>query len=512
MEELEIEINHEKEKTQGKNPIQTHSMKRPIITKTNNKMLGILYSNKDHGPFDIYVESTQHNINHLHPIAMGKLFYDQNIQGIEKLTKLGRNRIKLTFDSQENANRFLNHNILNTKPIQAYIPFHKVFIKGIMRGIDTQFQLSDLIPDIETPFGEVIELQRMTRKYYNDGVLEYRPTQTVVVTFRAHQLPQYIRLYKLEIPIETYIQKAQMCTKCSRFGHSDNKCRSKARCSRCAEEHLSSTCRSLKFLCANCGGPHKASDTFCPKQVEQKNIYDRMNNFNLPYCEVIHIREKTNTYRPQKKEFPALNSTQQNENIYQPYVTILQNAPIPASQIQTPHTLIEQSQQQGKRQSKPSLPQQKKVRGPPKTPLISKWKAPVQEGYSQSNTRKNTSIYADISNSSGKDRKAYRGQLDDLIVSIQQNFNTILDTLQQSEEKSLHKQVLHLQKELLDILFSRPLGKLFPQIQVQTNIAEEESTKRTFDIPSQKQLLRSAAEDEEAAMFLATLNQDMDTE
>ncbi|GBP72653.1 Nucleic-acid-binding protein from transposon X-element [Eumeta japonica] len=68
------------------------------------------------------------------------------------------------------------------------------------------------------------------------------------------------------------------CHRCQAFGHSSANCHRPQRCVRCGERHLAADCprpRDQKPTCANCQGPHPASDKRCPafrREARQRGI------------------------------------------------------------------------------------------------------------------------------------------------------------------------------------------------------------------------------------------------
>ncbi|XP_055542553.1 uncharacterized protein LOC129728161 [Wyeomyia smithii] len=75
------------------------------------------------------------------------------------------------------------------------------------------------------------------------------------------------------------------CMQCLNFGHGTRNCRPKARCNFCSLGHSSDSCPiegAVDYKCANCNGPHQASDRICNKREEYKNIRKQASTSNQP--------------------------------------------------------------------------------------------------------------------------------------------------------------------------------------------------------------------------------------
>ncbi|XP_061519791.1 uncharacterized protein LOC133395109 [Anopheles gambiae] len=75
------------------------------------------------------------------------------------------------------------------------------------------------------------------------------------------------------------------CFKCSQYGHTKTFCKNEETCSKCGENHLTATCKSLCFRCINCENEnlknnamldtnHAANSKWCPiyKKELEKNV------------------------------------------------------------------------------------------------------------------------------------------------------------------------------------------------------------------------------------------------
>lgn len=102
---------------------------------------------------------------------------------------------------------------------------------------------------------------------------------------RGEARSQVIALWKGEIPdtlfvtgigrrpVRRYIEEQPMCLRCSRWGHQAWSCMMDERCRFCGGNHISTRCgekikanKRVLPRCCNCGGPHNAKSSDCPKR------------------------------------------------------------------------------------------------------------------------------------------------------------------------------------------------------------------------------------------------------
>lgn len=113
------------------------------------------------------------------------------------------------------------------------------------------------------------------------------------------------------------------CTNCQEWGHGENNCYSKTKCSRCAGDHKSSQCTHPKdsnnkipanlVKCANCGGNHTAGFSGCRARQNYEAIQKRMrensrmstkNRPSVPLNDNVNFPPVTQQRRPQFVDAP----------------------------------------------------------------------------------------------------------------------------------------------------------------------------------------------------------------
>lgn len=284
------------------------------------------YCYLDLPPFIVIVESngnedeSEKNLGNLHPMALGRILKNNEITGIETITRKGKNRLGIEFNKFNLANEFINNNIIKSNKWKVTIPVSLVTVKGIVKGIDKNISMEEIIQETETQ-RTILSARRLNRKFKTDTGIDYIPSETVVITFKGKILPQYIKLHYCRRKIEVYISPVMQCKNCWRFGHLIKQCRSKIRCPKCSEEHEGKDCTELKPECIFCKKDHMAYDKNCPEFKRQKNIKEYMVFENKSYYEARqkfpkkteYTEEDSSSFNRKGQDFPTLRSQQRQK-------------------------------------------------------------------------------------------------------------------------------------------------------------------------------------------------------
>lgn len=268
------------------------------------------YNKTDVGPYNIIMESVNKNIGKLHKTTVGKLifnnFFDDK-QHIDNIFPSGRNRVKVTVNNFNTANKILNNTeFLTSNGFIAYIPESLVYRKGIVRNVDPNFTIEEIKVHIKS-YIEISNIRRMTRRVTDNNGAHYINTETLVLTFRGQTLPDSISIYGARCKVLPYIYKVIQCSNCFRFGHHQQLCRTEARCENCGDKHNSSTCRE-KSKCLSCKGEHRSTDPQCPELNNQRDIKKYMAFNNVSYREAkLKYRRFSDVVSSDKQEnYPPL--------------------------------------------------------------------------------------------------------------------------------------------------------------------------------------------------------------
>lgn len=283
------------------NEIDQSHIRTNVAPKSNHESLNHINLYNDHhsGPYMVFVESISdnHNLGSLHPMSLGRLFYENKIPNIKQILRKGRNRVQINFTSNKAANNFLLNPLLTEKHLKAYIPSSCVNRVGVIRGVDRTLSEKDILTYIESSV-PVISVQRMNRRSSHDGITEYIPTGTVKVVFECQILPQHVSIFNVITEVQAFIFSPTICLHCQRYGHTTKNCRSSSpRCSKCSLNHSSQDCSQTIYKCINCSGNHPAGSERCPEHIRQKELKKLMSIENKSYAEL------KNSFSPLANDF-----------------------------------------------------------------------------------------------------------------------------------------------------------------------------------------------------------------
>lgn len=256
------------------------------------------YESTDVAPYVVHVQRIQQSPDDssvLHPLAFGKLLKRNAFQSIVNgsVKRLGRNRVAIAFSNYVDANAFISHKILAENNLKAFIPSFSVTRMGIVRGVPTEWSPEDIIENITVPLGcgKILKARRLNYKVMVDGTPQWKPTQTIVLTFDGQMLPKRIYICYNALPVDMYTFPTIQCFNCCRYGHTKIQCRSKPRCYKCGQEHTGQTCNIDEdcVSCCLCGGIHYAISKNCPEMSRQKQIKVSMAQNCISYAEAIKL-------------------------------------------------------------------------------------------------------------------------------------------------------------------------------------------------------------------------------
>ena len=146
---------------------------------------------------------------------------------------------------------------------------------GIVRDIPIEWTDEEIIDNIKVPdgCGPVIKARRLNRRVSTLDGSEWKPTQTVVLTFDGQILPSRVYCFYSALPVEKYMYPTIQCYKCCRYGHTRTLCRSSPRCYKCGLDHPGDGCDPPpdRIKCVSCLGTHFATDKACPELGRQRS-------------------------------------------------------------------------------------------------------------------------------------------------------------------------------------------------------------------------------------------------
>lgn len=246
----------------------------------------------------VYIEKTNcQDIGRLHPMIVGHILHKKlNIKNIKEIKTVGRNRVKIQFNSIYEANNLVNNEFLASENLKAYIPSHLLETKGIIRGVDTNFDVEYLKENIIST-SIVTDIKRTHKKITNsEGKIEFVPKQTIIVSFEGNILPKHVIINCVYAPVEQFIGRVTQCYNCLRFGHISKQCKSTmSRCITCGlEKNDQHRCNEKQVYCVHCKSrEHVSISKKCPFYEKQKNIKTIMFEKKLSFSEAHRLHQNS---------------------------------------------------------------------------------------------------------------------------------------------------------------------------------------------------------------------------
>ncbi|KAG5895922.1 hypothetical protein JTB14_016326 [Gonioctena quinquepunctata] len=237
---------------------KTTTTPEPLTIKT--------YDRLDTPPYIIIVESTDKNIGSLHPMKVGRILRNSGVEGIDKITRKGRNKIGIEFINHITANNLTRNGVLQEQEWEAYIPITLVSCKGIIRDVDLDADMDNIVKYAKSAC-KILAARRLNKREHNKtkDTVEYVPDDKVLLTFQGKKIPESIQFDYVE----------------SKY----TRCRSKIRCPKCTEEHEETECQKQVPKCIYCGLEHTTLDRNCKERERQKKIKEIIAYNNKSYYE-----------------------------------------------------------------------------------------------------------------------------------------------------------------------------------------------------------------------------------
>lgn len=277
------------------------------------------YEAYDIGPFIVHVQklALDNNIPSLHPVQFGYFLKKSSFKNIVNgsIKRIGRNRLSLSFSDYKDANEFIINPCLTKNSFKAFIPSFNVTRMGLVRGVPSEWSPDEIMDNVSLPMGsgKIIKVRRLNYKVRNSSPPEWKPSQTVVLTFDGQALPKHIYICYNALPVELYSYPTIQCYSCCRFGHTKTKCNSRPRCYKCGQGHTGEVCsvEDDSAHCCLCSGLHFATNKKCPEYERQTKIKLYMAQRCVSYAEASKVHE------PVSKSFADIVKLSNVQNIPQ---------------------------------------------------------------------------------------------------------------------------------------------------------------------------------------------------
>lgn len=276
------------------------------------------YSYTDARPYEVHIQHKNgYNVGNYNHLAIAKEVFNLKLDDVCKINKKGKNRISVEFKNFNNANNFLNNEILINKGYELFIPVNNIACRGVVRYVDKSITDEELIAysKCKNLNIKILNAKRLNRKQIENNVIKYIPTGSVCFTFSGKNLPKEVAIYNLNMKTEPYISPVIQCFNCLRYGHTRAQCKGKSRCNRCGRGHEEEGDCLLPIKCVHCNSTeHISTSKTCLEFSRQKQIKEIMALDNISYFDAQQRIPKSNdnrkpTYSYLLTEFPPLQTS-----------------------------------------------------------------------------------------------------------------------------------------------------------------------------------------------------------
>ena len=156
------------------------------------------------------------------------------------------NSSAITFDQLQNKNKSANFFL-------------------IIRDIPSFFSEADFLNSLKESYPSILNMERFKKNdNYNLPIAKLELTSEEEFN-EILDSGVYFQNFYCRTEEFIHCKKPLMCKKCLKFGHSVKNCKNARVCDNCGGDHDLDACSSTILKCVNCSGPHKSTDTICPK-------------------------------------------------------------------------------------------------------------------------------------------------------------------------------------------------------------------------------------------------------
>lgn len=249
---------------------------QPDPNKTPNSTQEVTPEN-----LNVFVKGINAKLTKANPIKIGKDLTEQF--GPIKSLKMSEESYRITCSSMTQKRNILKSNFIvsdiRVTPSEPQVGFktsnrpdskrntkvNKPRFERIIHGVP-----SGVEPDELKEFSGAYHVIRITKKQ-QDG--SWHDRMSVVLFFENEDnIPERVFIGEyMSFPVRVYKPEPVQCSRCFKYGHLSNKCRSPAsKCCICSKVHDATT-RCAPY-CINCKGEHFATDKRCPRYLEIKTV------------------------------------------------------------------------------------------------------------------------------------------------------------------------------------------------------------------------------------------------
>ncbi|KAJ0170892.1 hypothetical protein K1T71_013664 [Dendrolimus kikuchii] len=220
---------------------------------------------------EVYIS---HNERLPKQFAMAKILQEHSISNVKQVKYVNPFKIRLEFENETAVKNLMECEPLIAKGWRFQKAMELLVIYGVLKDVDFDTPDDEILSSITCPPpAKLLSFIRLNRR---DGIQGgWRPSETLRLCFEGDYLPNFVRIYDVNVRVFPYIHRVSQCSQCWKLGHNRKTCpKKKVICPKCGDQH--ENCTTTTFRCVNCNGNHISMSRSCPVYKKERKLREVM--------------------------------------------------------------------------------------------------------------------------------------------------------------------------------------------------------------------------------------------
>ena len=252
----------------------------------------------------VIISGRNRPMKHYHPTVVNKAIL--SIIGSYEIIKiLPSGDLAITCKRQAHVKALLECDTLahdsTAIPVKTMLNKSKPYgSRAVITGVPLEVTDGELMKSLSNEC-EITFVKRLKRKT-DQG---YVNSLSYLLCFKDEKPPDFVNFGYLRFSTKQYNPPPQRCYKCNRYGHKQDKCRSKPCCCKCgSRDHEYKDCHKEK-KCVNCHGNHSAAYGGCSVYKQEAKIQVIRELSNLTYSQAKETLSEQTSSKLTLNSFPT---------------------------------------------------------------------------------------------------------------------------------------------------------------------------------------------------------------